>query len=151
MEGYSKIINSLYREYGELKVYVDGLTSPIDNDVDSFSDVLVYEKIKNLSSEGVDFSSLIGLGYKEKIGFCQEVSVFICNGGTGGLVPLRICNKPGVIHTNSRLMTFPDDYSDDVKVLVGEDVGGEGAPDSLSYSLSWERVLESIKGLINYR
>ncbi|WP_298637120.1 hypothetical protein, partial [uncultured Umboniibacter sp.] len=72
---------------------------------------LIYHKkclefsglIKQLESQApknVEFISLVGSDYYTKLAHCLDSTAFISYSGTPLLVPLRFCNKPGVIHSN---------------------------------------------------
>ena len=95
-------------------------------------------------TKGVEVFSLIGLDYRAKIAYCDSVDFFIANAGTGCIVPLRFVKKPGVLHSNTQLFTFPNKYPEYVK-FIGKDfvidvVHENKRIDYLSYHVPWQLV-----------
>ncbi len=152
VQGYIDIIHHVAQECSELTVLVDGMTSSIDQEKVPAGDTLVFNEINKQLSQlfNVTLKSLIGMDYKTKVAYCKTIDAFICNGGTGSFVPMRVCNKPGVIHTNTRLLTFPDQYRS-VEVITGEDTGEQNELDAAgttSYSLSWRAILGPLMNIL---
>ena len=153
IEGYTSIITALANDYSRVNVFVDGVTSAINVESPKSSDTDVFRLLaSNLSSStNLNLVSLIGTNYESKIRTCAGVDAFISNGGTGSFVPLRILKKPGVIHTNSKLMTFPGEYSN-ISVLIGEDDHSTNEQDlagSMSYSLDWREILQALRSYLD--
>ncbi len=151
VEGYINIIRHIADKGAKITVYVDGMTSSIDQEKVPPGDTAVFNDIREQLADlaNVTLTSLIGMDYKTKVAYCKSVDAFICNGGTGSFVPMRVCNKPGIIHTNSRLLTFPDRY-DSVEIITGEDTGGQSELDAAgttSYSLSWRAILDPLMNI----
>ena len=149
LEGYTNILENLAKTFNTVNVYVDGMTSAINSSNPTSKDIEIYNLlVSNLMSvENIKLISLIGFDYKSKIQKCLNIDAFITNGGTSSFVPLRVLKKPGVIHTNSKLMTFPDTYTD-VTLITGKDensTSNEDQAGTLSYSLNWQEILKALK------
>lgn len=146
VEGYAAIINDLSEKVEKLTILVDGMTASIDGESVPKSDDETLRQILARTNNPVEVISLIGMTYEQKIALGKYANAFISNGGTGSFVPLRIIQLPGVIHSNSRLLTFPD-YYDKVDILYGEDKESSNIHDkagTTSYSLNWEEVVDKL-------
>ncbi|TVU87587.1 hypothetical protein [Vreelandella titanicae] len=153
---YSKIIDFLSLNFRKIVVFVDGWTATHNSEAkkgDANDDKLIAEEIFTYLSchRNMKFVSLIGLDYSKKISACQLVDFFISNAGSGSTVPLRFLRKPGVLHSNSALFTFPEIYPSSVKIInkppymtdVLDDTAA-GASASTSYSICWRIVYENL-------
>ncbi|MGM0562341.1 MAG: hypothetical protein ACQETX_14890 [Pseudomonadota bacterium] len=157
VEGCSEIIKRISGYFDEVDVFLDGMTSPVDRMVNNKQDAEVCWSIKERCGEhaGVTFIEVVGKSYEEKVRLCHKfVDFFIANAGTGSVVPLRFCRKPGVLHSNSSLMSFPDDYGRRIKMVAGDDVLDCSASDAVgkdrvSYYAAWEIVFNHLAELIN--
>src|SRR5690554_6063337 len=103
------IVEKLSNHFKEINLYVDGMTAMQDREIINKEDLVVFQKIKMQlnSTSNVKLVSLIGKKYKEKIAISESIDFFISNAGAGCMVPLRIAKKPGVLHSNKKLFTFP--------------------------------------------
>lgn len=157
VEGYSKIIKAVSQYFDKIFVFIDGITSPVGRVVDNKEDNDIFKIIKqNLKECGnVSCINMVGKAYEEKIILCyKNIDFFIANAGTGAVVPLRFCRKPGVIHSNSSLMSFPDEYGDSVKVVAGGEVLESFNQDNVSYDrvsyyVAWEVIYNCLADLMN--
>lgn len=156
IEGYTSIIKHLQLTFKKLLVIVDGWTATIGEIQSVSSDNDVYFKIANECSEVADFISLIGQDYDTKISVCKYVDFFLTNAGTGSMVPMRICKKDGVLHSNKTLFTFPDNYTDRGQIIrlinknfvvVDDDKGKFEA--LVSYSINWKFLYNLLITVIN--
>ncbi|TCK07251.1 hypothetical protein [Marinobacterium mangrovicola] len=154
--GYAQIINYLSNSIDKkLVVFVDGWTavhgSKAQGQVCDEDNAVASEIFLNLNChDKVEFVSLVGFDYASKISASKVVDFFISNGGAGATVPLRIAQLPGVIHSNSSLFTFPDNYPSSIKIinkppLVSDLVGEDNLiSDKTSYSIAWDVVLNKL-------
>lgn len=156
VEGYSSIIQQLSKNIAKILVVVDGWTSTKDEIQAISGDNEVYLEIASRCSDYADFISVIGLDYSTKVSVCKDVDFFIANAGTGSMVPLRICKKDGVLHSNKSLFTFPDDYvkrGQNIKFVNKNLIGvkdNEGVFEALiSYQINWKVVYNLLITLIN--
>ena len=160
VEGYAQIVRNLSSAFANILVYVDGITAPEGKKVKHVADTQVAKELKAEIGGKARVVSLVGHDYPTKIAYCKGVDVFIANGGTGCFVPLRVCRKPGLLHSNKSLWTFRgDDYPDTVVFtpphIVHEVGGGErDRKDFVSYSIAWQEiynrllpVLSKVKGV----
>lgn len=153
IEGYTNIVKALASDYHKVNVFVDGVTSAINVVSPKSKDTDVYKLLASnlVSCTNINLVSLIGTNYESKIKVCNSVDAFIANGGTGSFVPLRVLRKPGVIHTNTKLMTFPDEYAN-VSVLIGEDDHSTNDQDpagTMSYRLDWREILQALQSCLD--
>lgn len=155
-EGYLAIIKQLKKIFTSIKVYIDGLTAldgkSISNNDDENIFVQLHSALEN--ERGVKLFSLIGEDYRTKICHCDTVDAFIANAGTGCMVPLRFNKKPGVLHSNNELFTFPDDYCDTVKrtsksMTIDFSVDGNRRKDFLSYHIPWQHIYNLTAEVLN--
>lgn len=149
--GYCELIKSFMAKFVYVTVYVDGITAPHGKEVEVAEDEWVFDKIRKefIGEKAVKFISVIGKDYSVKIENCAKIDFFVANAGTGSIVPLRICKKPGVLHSNDSIYAFPDDYKgrvqfvDSNSVTTVKDSTGVGMLES--YSFEWNEILESAK------
>ncbi|MCP1304858.1 hypothetical protein BIS09_13550 [Halomonas sp. R1t8] len=145
--GYSDFVAFLSRKFCYVKVYIDGLTAPHGSSIDVPEDQDVYNAIiKRLHGvSNIDVESVIGKDYASKIKICSTVDFFVANAGSGSIVPLRICKKPGVLHSNDTIYTFPDNYKGRVEFVDREKVKTfkeAGDAEMLqSYDFDWREIV----------
>lgn len=156
VEGCVNIVMELVNYFENVIVYIDGMTAKQGVRATNEEDSYVYEKIKNHLSaiDKVYLVSLIGFDYREKISFCSSVDFFIANSGTGCMVPLRFVKKPGVLHSNTRLFTFPDKYPSCVSRVDNNYVidvfnGKSSSAMHVSYHICWQHVFNLAAEVIN--
>jgi hypothetical protein len=154
--GYSSIINQLYCYFPKMLVVVDGLTAVYGAHDVVPEDVEVFNKIKARCEKGIDFISIIGRDYSYKISICDQVHFFISNAGTGSMIPLRLSQKSGVLHSNHSIYTFPDDYEakgQDVRKVGDHFVMEERLNDEptmfVSYHILWKEIYNLLTAIIN--
>jgi hypothetical protein len=115
----------LSTKFENLAVYVDGYTSEHDRPSPISvveEDLEIFHKICDKVNKSVSMVSLIGATYVQKISYCNTVDAFLANGGNGSFVPLRICKKVGLIHSNSKFLSFPDFYGDNISYSIKPDI-----------------------------
>lgn len=157
VEGYGAIINNLARTYERLLVLIDGFTVDVTHKQNfqkmCAEDELVVSKIKELVSTQVEVLSLVGLDYETKTKYCSYVNAFIANAGTGSMVPLRFCKKPGVLHINTRVVPHQDNYPATVIKIENRfvidhlDTSNE-SPDRTSYHIHWQHIYQALAKVI---
>lgn len=155
--GYENIIKNLSSVFGRILVVVDGLTS-ISNTVSHFEeDEDIFSKIHESVKEYADLKNIIGFSYETKISICKSVDFFIANAGFGSFVPLKICKKNGVLHSNKLLEGFPDDYEarnqlvykvDDKYVGIPKEERGKRM-DYINYRICWKVIYNLLIQVIN--
>lgn len=153
VQGYAQIITALSRSFNNILVIADGLTAPYGKKIKNTPDAGIFEEIKSLSkNERTHFHSLIGEDYTTKIKYCKHVDFFISDAGTGCVVPLRLCKKPGVLFSNKTLFTFPDDYPDSIRIVskcyVTDIDADNKTADFISYSIDWRHIYKEVCTLI---
>lgn len=156
VDGYISIIQELQKHFPVIKVYIDGITATDGDTVYNADDVEIFDDIKkglkNLSD--ITVISLIGKDYRTKICYCNTTDFFIANAGTGAMVPLRFNKKPGVLHRNTELFTFPDTYPKTVKLtelnyIKDVDLENKKRNDFLSYHTPWQHIYNLTIEVIN--
>ena len=147
VEGYVAIIRQLKQSFATIKVYVDGFTARDGETQKNAEDETICAQIIEafIDSGNVEIISLIGRDYRTKICYCDTIDLFIANAGTGCLVPLRFNKKPGVLHSNTRLFAFPDDYPATVqrtekRFTSDKQVDSRAKIDLLSYHIPWQHI-----------
>lgn len=108
LEGYLYCIEKLAASHSKCVVLVDGFTANHGKRLVMPAENKLFEEMKDRAPSNVDFISLIGVDYYTKISYCKDATAFISYAGTPLIVPLRTCNKPGVIHSNRRYWTNTD-------------------------------------------
>lgn len=161
VEVYTNILEEVSKEYGNIAVFIDGYTSTLDGGEYVGSDKEVCESIMRGArkfSTGIEFCSVVGWNYPEKIAACWQSDCFISNAGTGSFVPARVVGKPGVLHSNKSLFAFPDKYPDTIQMVdhdfITEErrMGDDPPPHKVSYSVPWKHVFDKlIEALMNSR
>lgn len=158
VDGLYNIILQLKTYFDEIEVYIDGITAKHNKSTTSIEDNEIFNLINKKTSRLCTVKSIIGKNYKEKINICNNVDLFVANSGSGAIVPLRFCKKPGILHSNSKLFTFPDNYPDTIKIIekkyVTDIPSKKNRSDLESYIIPWQCVynymaelLSEIKGL----
>lgn len=112
MQGYAEIANSLARHHPSVVVLFDGLTAVDGRYANYRDDLMVVDAITRRLDARILPVTLVGRDYATKIAHCKQAVAFIANAGSGSLVPLRFCAKPGVLHSNAAIQTFRDDHYD---------------------------------------
>lgn len=158
IEGYASIIKLLSKNFSNILVVVDGWTAPYGEEVVLLEEEHIFNKIRKSCGDVVSFISVIGKDYYHKIAVCKHIDYFIANAGTGCMVPLRFCRKDGVLHTNSHLVTFPDNYDargQNVKLVEKEFIKDVDIPvkkiDMVSYHINWKVLYNLLVKLINIK
>lgn len=149
--GYIQILNKLASFYQTVLVLVDGLTSSINKTIDNSEDDDIFKAISLELDDNITVKSTIGLTYKHKIQLCNDVDVFIANAGSGSLVPLRFCKKPGVLHSNRTLFAFPDIYENIIlidKYFITEVPDANRGLDKINYNIKWEYIYQCLSEII---
>lgn len=151
IEGYASIINHFSLNGTEVSVVIDGMTAAYQTKIECPEDQYVADKIIQLLDPRVQIFNLIGCDYLEKIQTCDEVDFFVANGGTGCMVPLRFCKKPGVIHSNTKLsFPFDDVYSRVIVVnqpeyVTDQTLGSDREQAmTVSYHIQWQHIFNSL-------
>lgn len=151
IEGYANIVNQFRASGYTVALVIDGMTAPHEETIESPEDQYVADKILGLLDSDVHVTNLIGKDYTAKIQVCQEVDVFIANGGTGCMVPLRFCKKSGVVHSNTQLLFPFDDVYERVKIINQKDIvvdqkTGDSPEQAMmiSYHIQWEFVFNAL-------
>lgn len=148
VEGCICIVKLLKSYFDTVSLYVDGMTAIQGKRIKNEEDEAVFQEIRKglLDIEGIVINSLIGLDYREKIRYCDSVDLFIANAGTGCMVPLRFARKPGVLHSNTKLFSFPDEYPSSVKkvgrnyVVDVFDSDSSSSAQNISYHVPWQHI-----------
>ncbi|WP_156940883.1 tetratricopeptide repeat protein [Halomonas halodenitrificans] len=154
VEGIENIVKGLLPHFNGIELYVDGMTAPEGQVIQNTDDEAVFAQITKRLKGKCTIHSLIGQDYRHKIQICSTVDMFIANAGTGCMVPLRFCKKPGVLHSNTKLFTFPDDYPDTIKRFNKKyviDVFEEGKKrsDFASYHIPWQHIFNLTVEVLN--
>jgi hypothetical protein len=136
--GYANIINYFHDKYKSMTVIIDGWTSYTGGSGTNQDDITVFDEIKSLINPSVNVISVINLEYKTKIGYAKNIDLFISNAGGGAIVPLKICNKKGVVHSNGGFNPFNIKDGGDVNIIV---TGGSKDGMFDDYSIDWKDIL----------
>lgn len=154
VSGFQEIISRLSENFDKITVYVDGMTAKENEKTETYEDLVIFNQLAELAPNNCDLISLIDENYKNKIKIANNIDIFIANAGTGCMVPMRFCRKPGVIHSNTQLTTFkiPEDslVKRTLKSLT-KDVVLEGKErlDFLSYHIPWQHIYNLSVKIIN--
>lgn len=154
VDGIVNIVRTMSGTFSDIEVIIDGMTAREGKYIENKEDEEIFWNIANRLGETHRVKSMIGRSYREKVAVCRDVDAFIANAGTGAIVPLRICRKPGVLHSNTRLDAFRDKYTHPVKRVeknfVQDIVTGDNQrPDFLSYSIRWEHIYNLLVEVLN--
>lgn len=155
VEAIEGIVNNLMWYFDRVELLVDGLTAPEGKELESAEDESIFLQIEKRLTVKCGVYSLIGKDYRNKIRACEAVDFFIANAGTGCMVPLRFCKKPGVLHSSMNLVSFPDDYPDTVRFFDPKfhvDVPDQAEPkraDYCSYHIPWQHVFNLTAEVLN--
>lgn len=91
VEGIVNIIKELSKDYPNLGVIFDGLSTEKD----------ILEKIKNLIPVNIKTYNALDCAIYETIVWVHAIDLFITSYGAGLIFPCYIANQPGVVHTHS--------------------------------------------------
>ncbi|WP_128082424.1 hypothetical protein [Halomonas sp. KX33721] len=154
VDGAENIIKKLLPHFNEIELYVDGMTASEGNTIRNADDEAVLKKIENRLEGQCRIQSLIGQDYRHKVRVCSTVDLFIANAGTGCMVPLRFCKKPGTLHSNTRFFTFPDSYPEtikksDKKYVIDVQIEGKERADLSSYHIPWQHIFNLTAEVLN--
>ena len=130
------------------------MTATHGNEINSSEDNAVFNVINSKLNSVVEIKKMVGKDYKTKILWANQCDIFIANAGTGCFVPLRICKKPGVLHSNSSVFSYPDDYPKTVKKiqdkhLIEIDHEVKNAPGFRSYHIPWQHIFNLSIEILN--
>lgn len=135
-------------EHSILNIYIDGGTSKEDcydlNDDDFLVFLYIFTKYNN--NPNVNIFSLISLDYHQKIKISKRIDFFVSNGGTGALVPAKICSIPGIVHSNHKIRAFDFASMENIDFIKG--VISREAKDDQSYEISEKEYMSSLDGYI---
>lgn len=151
--GIPKIVKRLAERFGTVHVLVDGITAP-DRQIanvpeDSQVAGAIIDEVAR-SCDNVTCETLVGQDYWTKIAYCAGTDAFIANAGSGCIVPLRFCKKPGVLHSNRWINTFTGDQYPSGVITIDQKYVEESAVDGdvpkacVSYSINWEFVYTAL-------
>jgi len=154
IEGCENIVLKLLEYYPKIELIIDGMTATEGEVIKNEEDEKVYSQIAKKLEGKCKITSLIGKDYRHKIQVCSTTDIFIANAGTGCIVPLRFCKKAGVLHSNSKLMTFRDTYPDTIKFFdkkyeidVPDPKMERG--DFCSYHIPWQHIFNLASEVLN--
>lgn len=154
-EACFKIVLELKKYVNSIKIIIDGMTAKEGQNIVQQEETYIYERLKLKFSKfnNVSIDSIIGLDYRQKISICNDIDLFIANGGTGCMVPLRFMKKPGVVHHSPKMFTFPDNYPETVKfnaIELTNDVyeGEQKRADYCSYHIPWQHIFNLIADIL---
>lgn len=154
VSGFQEITSRLSEYFDEITVFVDGMTAKENEKTETYEDLVIFNQLAEVAPNNCELISLIDENYKNKIKIANNIDIFIANAGTGCMVPMRFCRKPGVIHSNTQLTTFkiPEDslVKRTLKSLT-KDVVLEGKErlDFLSYHIPWQHIYNLSVKIIN--
>ena len=146
IEGFEQIVNKLKQSFPKIKIYIDGMTASDDKTIQNKEDEEVYKKLKKPfeNDKTITITSLIGQDYKTKICYASTIDIFIANGGTGCMVPLKFCQKAGVIHSSSLLRVFGKVNTKLVKSvddkMIIDITHKNNRVDFASYFIPWQHI-----------
>lgn len=154
IEGCEQLVRHLLQYFPKIELYIDGMTASEGKIISNADDQSVFNEIRQLLADSCSVHSLIGYDYRHKVTVCSTVDMFIANGGTGCIVPLRFCKKPGIVHSNSKLFTFPDEYPDIVKrnnsLYLLDETYSEKIPSmATSYHIPWQHIFNLTADVLN--
>lgn len=156
VEGCINIVKMLRLHFEGVVLYIDGMTAMQGERLVNEEDEAVYREIKKrlIEAKGVEVHPLVGWDYRDKIACCDSVDMFIANAGTGCMVPLRFVKKPGVLHSNTKLFTFPGEYPDYIKRAHNSYVldvanGVTDAAMHVSYHIPWQHIFNLAAEVLN--
>lgn len=148
IDGCVSIVRYFERQNRHVIVVLDGITARHGLAIDDHPDKVIENGIfQHLSgNERVSLVSLIGKDYTTKINVCKELDFFIAYEGTGAFVPLRVCRKPGILHSNEVFTALPGDYGGSVIMLRGDSdqADAKKQSDFRDYSVDPERVMKAL-------
>ena len=153
-EAIVNIVQELQPYFNTIEILIDGMTAPEGDKIENLEDKSIYCNIEKKIANICSVRSVIGLDYRRKIALCSEADVFIANAGTGCMVPLRFCKKSGVLHSNSRLNSFPGTNQGTVKFFDRKYVKDVPDPDSprpdlASYHIPWQHIFNLLVEVLN--
>ncbi len=144
--GYINIIKELLKHYSNIRVFFDGITAKEGEVIDYKQDYQIYDKIKislkDVSKNKYELVPLIGVDYKTKIYYANEIDFFIASGGTAPIVPSRICRKPGIILGNSNTYNLGMKNENTIVIELDriQDVIAMKSPAFQNFHISWEYI-----------
>lgn len=158
IDGYSNIINEIYKKYPSVSIFFDGWTSPIsptNSDEKSISeDREVIQKIKDRIPRDIPTIILAGASVETKITHAKTVNFFISNYMTGSMIISRIARKPGIGHMSnaSEYMAEMHHHHHIYRVEKShvsdiEDVNLRA--DFISYSIKWQHLYKKLTDVMD--
>lgn len=153
VEGYSNIINKLYKSFPGMAVVFDGWTSSLASlqrdKVESDNDRKITHEISQKIAPDIKIVDLVGATIDKKIYVGSFVDCAIVNYSTGSMNVSRICGRPCITHMNNSFAParhqhihknahpIPDEYVTDV-IEDGSRI------DSTSYHINWEHIYDAL-------
>ncbi|MEL4204797.1 hypothetical protein P0W48_15785 [Plesiomonas shigelloides] len=152
IDGYSKIINKLYKYFPRMAVVFDGWTSSMvslqRDEIESENDRKITNEIIKRIANDISMVDLVGATLDKKIYVGSFVDCAIVNYSTGSMNVSRICGRPCITHMNNSFAParhqhihknaypIPDEY-----VI---DVVDNNRIDSTSYHIDWECIYDAL-------
>lgn len=153
IEGYSNIINELYKSFPGMAVVFDGWTSSLASlqrdKIESDNDRKITYEITQRIAPDIKVVDLVGATIDKKIYVGSFVDCAIVNYSTGSMNVSRICGRPCITHMNNSYAParhqhihknahpIPDKYVTDV-IEDGSRI------DSTSYHINWEHIYDAL-------
>lgn len=153
IEGYSNIINKLYKSFPGMAVVFDGWTSSLASlqrdKIESDNDRRITHEITQRIAPDIKVVDLVGATIDKKIYVGSFVDCAIVNYSTGSMNVSRICGRPCITHMNNSFAParhqhihknahpIPDKYVTDV-IEDGSRI------DSISYHINWEHIYDAL-------
>ncbi|NYS78423.1 hypothetical protein HZS80_12015 [Halomonas glaciei] len=153
VEAAGQITKNLSQHFPKIELLVDGMTARDGEVISNEGDEAVFRRIQEAVGAVCEVKSLIGMDYRSKIQACSSVDVFVANAGSGSLVPLRFCDKPGVLHSNSKLFNFRERCPHSVKIFdktyeIDEPDDLSSRSDFCSYHIPWQHIYNLLGDVI---
>lgn len=153
IDGYKNIINRVAETYSNVLVLVDGMTSYYNQEDLVEEDSRIFESISKLINPNIKIKSLIGIDYFRKIALAKRVDFFISNGGSGSIVPDRICKLPGVMHSSKDFWTFGYNKSKKSICIPKDSINDLPLHSNLnsplrSYFIEWSLIFNFMSSLV---
>lgn len=154
VSGYCNLVLELKNHFASIQLVVDGMTATHGQRIKNPEDELIYDEIYETLNGQVELVKMIGEDYRTKILWASQCDFFIANAGTGCFVPLRVCKRPGVLHSNNTVFTFPDTYPPAVKKVRKKYIHEvedplRRDPGFTSYHIPWQHVFNLSAEILN--
>lgn len=156
--GYVSIIKELSKFFSTIKIYCDGMTAAINEEINISDNEDVFKFLnKNLSSyDSIKIEPIYGKEYPEKSSYYQVTDLVITPMGSSAILPIRIVRKNTIQFSNLDMIETVCKADGEFIVLnankshiIQEKSKVGDQPQHASYHIPWQHIFNLTAEVLN--